>query len=106
VQGLRLLLGKDALDLRDGHDLLPQGSFSISDGESEPEETGDYLVNLKDLQNTKRHRAHRRLIGCCGPDGLGGLNLLCEKGHEIGTERSDCWLSHHAVLSCRRVREA
>jgi hypothetical protein len=31
--------------------------------------------------------------------------LLCSNGHEIGTERSDCWMAHGAVLLPAVVRE-
>ncbi len=106
VRGLHQLTDESSLDQADGHDLVPQGSYFISQGKFEPEKDGDFLVNLKDLQNTKHHTDLRRLNGCCGLDGLDGPNLLCENGHEIGTERSDCWLAHHAVLSCSRVRDA
>jgi hypothetical protein len=49
------------------------------------------LVNLNDLVGTEHHQDRHRLNGCCGLDGCDGPNLVCPKGHEIGTERSDCW---------------
>ncbi|WP_433852411.1 hypothetical protein [Stenotrophomonas nitritireducens] len=92
-----------SLNLKDGEDLFSTGYFVVSDGEFEPECDGDFLVNLKDLQRTQHHPDSARLNGCCGLDGLDGFNLLCSNGHEIGTERSDCWLPHHAVLACSKV---
>jgi hypothetical protein len=43
----------------------------------------------------------------CGLDGMDGPNLVCVNGHEIGTEKSDCWMPHAAVLldSIVRVNE-
>jgi hypothetical protein len=59
---------------------------------------GRFLVNLADLVGTKHHSERRRLFGCCGPDGTNGPNLICPNGHEVGTEKSDCWMSHAAIL--------
>ena len=59
---------------------------------------GRVLVNLRDLIGTKRHADSRRLNGCCGLDGLDGANLVCVNGHEVGTEKSDCWMAQAAVL--------
>ena len=91
------------LCLEDEKDMIQQGLFFISKGEFEPERPGDFIVNLKDLINTKQTKKTDRLIGCCGPDGMAGYNILCMKGHEVGTERSDCWLPHHAVLSHKKL---
>jgi hypothetical protein len=103
AQGLNELLESIPLDQRDQHALLPQGTYRVSPGEFEPEQPGDFLVNLADLENTKHHSDLRRLNGCCGLDGCDGYNLVCINGHEVGTERSDCWQAHHAVLSCAHV---
>jgi len=59
---------------------------------------GRVLVNLADLVGTKHHPDYRRRAGCCGLDGLDGPNLVCSNGHEVGTEKSDCWMPHAAVL--------
>jgi len=106
ARNLRALPEDVPLDQTDGHPLLPQGAYRVSPGEFVPERPGDFLVHLADLQNTKRHSDLHRLNGCCGLDGLDGYNLLCANGHEVGTERSDCWLPHHAVLSCAHVKDA
>ena len=47
---------------------------------------------------TPEHPDSHRLAGCCGLDGMDGPNLVCPNGHEIGTEKSDCWMPHAAVL--------
>ena len=59
---------------------------------------GTVLVNLADLVSTKHHSDFHRLAGCCGLDGLDGPNLVCANGHEVGTEKSDCWMPHAAIL--------
>lgn len=103
ANGLAPLPADIPLNQKDGEDLLLPGYFSVSSGELKPERPGDFLVNLKDLQNTQHHHDGPGLNGCCGLDGLDGFNLLCANGHEIGTERSDCWLPHYAVLACGMV---
>lgn len=79
-------------------DYLPDGFFTIADGEQYPATAGDYLINLKDAINTMPHPNPSRLNGCCGLDGLSGKNVVCLHGHEVGTERSDCWLAHSLAL--------
>jgi len=59
---------------------------------------GRFVVNLADLVGTRPSPDGRRLSGCCGRDGLDGPNLVCVNGHEVGTEKSDCWMPHAAVL--------
>lgn len=106
AHGLHELPEHVPLDQTDGHPLVPQGSYRVSSGACAPERPGDFLLNLADLQNTARHSDLRRLNGCCGLDGMDGYNLQCANGHEVGTERSDCWQAHHAVLSCAHVKDA
>jgi len=60
------------------------------------------VLNLKDTINTKHHSDQSRLNGCCGLDGL-GMNTLCANGHEIGTERSDCWMPHYIHIPTNDV---
>jgi len=95
VAGPLVPLGDESLLCReDGRDYLPTGYFAISDGEYYTGTEGQVLLNLTDLRNTKRHPDPHRLNGCCGLDGCNGSNRVCMNGHEIGTERSDCWLAH------------
>src|SRR5690242_17912321 len=86
--------------------LVPPGTFVVAGGLYEPGECGDFILNLGDLRNTKRHSDPRRLNGCCGLDGADGYNLVCQDNHEIGTEVSDCGTEHFAILSCTRVKDA
>ena len=84
--------------LDDGEQAVPTGFFAFSNDDYWTGSTGCAVVNLNDLQNTRYHPDSSRHNGCCGRDGCDGPNLLCSNGHEIGTERSDCWMAHGVVL--------
>ena len=84
--------------LEDGQPAVPTGSYALSDDDYWTGSGGCPLVNLADLVGTRHHPDPRRLNGCCGPDGCDGPNLVCGNGHEVGTEKADCWMSHAAVL--------
>ena len=58
---------------------------------------GCVVVNLEDLVNVNDHTDKSRLNGCCGLDGCDGPNKVCSNGHEVATEKSDCWMPY-AVL--------
>jgi hypothetical protein len=83
--------------LEPGEDVVPSSFFHVNKQEYWST-LGNVLVNLADLVGTNCHPDARRLAGCCGLDGLDGPNLVCANGHEIGTEKSDCWMPHAAVL--------
>ena len=100
------LTDKSKLSQEDKSALVPKGKFFVSYGEYEPEHQGDFLVNLADLKDTRLTKDPSKLNGCCGLDGLDGFNILCPNGHEVGTERSDCWLPHYAILSVEKVTNA
>ena len=57
-------------------------------------EHGHFLVNLKDVAHARHHPDPDRLRGCCRLSGSDGMNLICSNEHEVGTERSDCCVSH------------
>lgn len=82
----------------DGQPAVRTGFFALSDDDYWTGSEGRVLVNLADLVGTHHHSDPARRSGCCGPDGMQGPNLLCNNGHEVATERSDCWMSHAAVL--------
>jgi hypothetical protein len=84
--------------LEDGEAAVPEGYFALAEGDYWTGSVGSPLVNLADLVGTRHHPDPRRLNGCCGLHGSNGPNLVCERGHEIGTEKSDCWMAHAAVL--------
>jgi hypothetical protein len=92
-----------SLSEEDGKDHLPAGYYLVApppdeEGGYYTEATGQYLVNRKDVRNTKYHPNRGRLNGCCGLDGCDGKNLVCLNGHEVATERSDCWMAHSTTL--------
>ncbi len=89
---------------QDGQDYVPAGFFVIEDGSYYTQATGQYLLNPNNLVNTKYHADLGRLNGCCGLDGCDGMNVVCLNGHEIGTERSDCWMAHSTALNPIVVR--
>ena len=96
------------LNLEMAEDLLPRGFFIRSDRSSDDDEghlgkPGEIAVHLQDAVFTQRHPDGLRLQGCCGPDGMQGLNTICRYAHEIGTERSDCWMPHALWLDGRHV---
>jgi len=88
----------------DGIAHIAAGFYAVSDGQFFGGSEGAYLVNLSDTVGTKHHTDLGRLNGCCGLDGCDGPNTLCENGHEIGIERSDCWMPHVLVLDPKSTR--
>lgn len=106
---LEELVDLTKLSEEDGQDHLPQGNYLVAPDPYEiggyyTHATGQYLINNNDLINTKRHHDPGRLNGCCGLDGCDGKNIVCINGHEIGTERSDCWLAHSTSLDSESVK--
>ncbi|UPO90151.1 MULTISPECIES: hypothetical protein [Bacilli] len=83
-----------ALNNKDQADYIPEGFFIIENGEQDINYKGQIIMNLKDLINSEYHTDSSRLNGCCGYDGLDGINRVCINNHEIGTENSDCWMPH------------
>ena len=101
---LQPLPANQTICLEDGKDAVPSGFFAQGGQDFWTQSEGCVLVNLSDLTGTRRHTDSKRLNGCCGMDGCDGLNLLCEQGHEVATEKSDCWMSHGAVLVRNVIR--
>lgn len=105
MTGALVPLADDSLvKTKDGADYLPKGSFAESDGEFFTATDGQWIVNLKDVINTRKHPDLRRLNGCCGLDGCNGINTICAQGHEIGTEKSDCWMPHAMLFDPLAVK--
>ncbi|WP_190133806.1 hypothetical protein [Streptomyces longispororuber] len=74
---------------RMGTPLLRQGTYAVSPV------TLALILHPDDAPGTVPHAALGRRGGCCGPDGLGGPNLLCRGcGAEVATEQTDCWMEH------------
>ncbi len=89
----------------DGRPAIPRGYFAPSDDDYWTGSAGRLLVHLEDLVGTRPHPDLGRHNGCCGRDGCDGPNLVCDLGHEIATERSDCWMAHAVVLVPGVLRE-
>jgi hypothetical protein len=96
----------DDICLDDGQPAVPRGFFAISNDDSSTGRPNCALINMEDVLNTRYHPDARRHQGCCGRDGCDGPNLLCANGHEVGTERSDCWMSHAVALPIAVVNAA
>ena len=84
--------------LEDGKPAIPPGYFALSNDDHWTGSGRCPLINLDDVVGTQYHPDVRRHSGCCGRDGCDGPNLNCTRGHEVGTERSDCWMPHAVVL--------
>jgi hypothetical protein len=95
TRSVRLLNEVSVFPTGDGVDLLPEGCCWR---DNRPGKTcGRFLLNCKDMVNTRYHTDPRPVSGCCGPSGIDGVNTLCANGHEVATESSDCWTGPHYV---------
>ncbi len=86
---------------KDKTDVLPQGFYYTSDERPIEDSKGWIYTHLKDIINAKYHP--EKSSGCCGMDGLDGMNLLCLNGHEFATEVSDCWTPHFVKIEPEKV---
>jgi hypothetical protein len=92
------------LNENDGEAYIPEGFYIIDNGKENIRTKGSITINLKDLINSNYHPDESRLNGCCGYDGLDGINRVCVNNHEIGTENSDCWMPHFVALEPNLVK--
>ena len=91
------LVDESRIQHEDGEEIVPMGTLWQSDGDYYP--AGEWVIHRDDLINCQLHHEKGRLQGCCGLDGCDGPNRLCENGHEVATERSDCWWAHGVHLN-------
>jgi hypothetical protein len=82
---------------------IQPGYYTVSDGSFFADTNGKLIINIEDLINTTNHTNSSRLNGCCGLDGCDGLNKICLNGHEVATEKSDCWMSHAIILENDKI---
>jgi hypothetical protein len=97
---LRLLTDAASVGSEDGQPIISEGRYCPFG--SEGHSAWEWVVNLNDLINT-RHHPTALLAGCCGLDGCDGMNRVCVNGHEVATERSDCWMAHGAYFGPSQV---
>jgi hypothetical protein len=83
----------------DGMPYIQRGWYTMDT----PDNEGCIVINIEDGVNLQLHTLQSRINGCCGLDGLDGLNQLCANGHEVATERSDCWMTHQLAFEKEKV---
>lgn len=89
-----------------GKDYLPKGVYAHWDTIFTHVSSNEIIVNNHDVINCNYHTNQSRLNGCCGKDGCDGPNRVCVNGHEVGTERSDCWTYHYTSFNPEVVEMA
>ena len=99
TKSLKELTNNQLLNNNDGQNFVPEGYYVKSEGVFMDQQESIILIHKEDLINSNYHSSERRLNGCCGYNGLDGMNRICLQNHEIGTEYSDCWMSHKIALS-------
>jgi hypothetical protein len=98
---LRLLMDSASLGGGDGEPIIGEGRYCPHGNQGHT--AWEWVVNLNDALNTRHHPDSRRLNGCCGSAGLDGINVVCVNGHEVATERSDCWMAHGLYFAPAKV---
>ncbi|MFI8242518.1 hypothetical protein ACIF83_35550 [Streptomyces sp. NPDC085866] len=89
---------------------IPRGRYAIdpepfTHGQV-PGLPGDIVLHPEDAVGLLEHPDERRSEGCCGPEGLFGINRICPCGAEVGTLLADCWTACELHLHPTRVRAA
>ena len=65
---------------------------------------GTYVLHPDDVLGIAPHPDHRRLIGCCGPNGDYGVNHVCGCGAEVAIVAADCCSGYETRLVPDAVR--
>lgn len=87
----------------DEQPFIQKGFYAISDGEYFTKTEGSFIANVEDMVNIIDHFKSGRLNGCCGLDGTDGPNKLCANGHEVATEKSDCWMPMAVIFEKEKI---
>lgn len=87
----------------DATDFVPSGYYYICEDDYFIDQNKGIAINTNDKLNLRNHTDTSRLNGCCGLDGCDGLNQVCKNGHEVATERSDCWTAHSVIFDSNLV---
>ena len=61
------------------------------------------VLVANDQYYLKDHSDESRFNGCCGSNGFRGLNKICENGHEVATEITDCGTAHYTEFDLMKV---
>lgn len=91
-------MDKSKISFPDFADAIPEGRFTIFKDEN----IQNILVN-KNQPLLKDHTDSHRFSGCCGSDGLNGMNKTCFNNHEVATEFSDCYTSYYTSISLKNA---
>lgn len=51
----------------------------------------------------KDHSDANRFTGCCGSSSFNSFNKICENGHEVATEISDCWTGLYIEFDWNKI---
>ena len=95
-------------EIVDQEQMIPPGYYTSTSKIIESDEAfygaekSDLLVNIESMKNVKRGGTRN---GCCDADGQDGINLFCQKKHEIGTELADCWQPNFVHLTLNNVQK-
>ncbi|MDK9494258.1 hypothetical protein QEZ40_000128 [Streptomyces katrae] len=66
--------------------------------------TGSIVIGPGDVRGMTPTTDPGTRGGCCGPDGLGGANMLCTGcSAALAIESADCWTVRQVVLDPRQV---
>ncbi len=95
---LKHISSNAVLKEEDGEPFIDRGYYFVSDGDNYTGSEDQIIINNNDLKNSRNHDDLSRHSGCCGSDGLSGINKVCINGHEIATEKSDCWMPHSVIF--------
>lgn len=100
---LEELFDKSLLKEEDGRDFVPKGYFFWSDGEYITNSDDKLIINKYDLKNSVNYTDPKRLNGCCGLDGMDGINKTCNNGHEVGKCKDDYWMAHCVIFDSELI---
>jgi hypothetical protein len=87
-----------AVSESDAAQYVPHQTCAISDGQCFTGTERYFIVGTDHRERFKPHPDSRRSIGCCGPNGSDGPNLVCRCGREVAILWADCWLPHAILL--------
>lgn len=85
-----LEINQNSLRMEDATDALQKGQFAVTTFNDAAE-----LMICIEEGYLKNHPDPVKFQGCCGSSGIDGLNKLCNNGHEVATEFSDCYMPHY-----------